>query len=174
MQQLSKYLCLILLLSVASSCSTRKSTFFTRAFHNTTTHYNWYFNGEEAIKTSVKKLNNKHVDNYNQLLQIYPLGEEKDAQSLKPKLDKAIKKGATAISRHSILIKGKEHNKWVDDCYLMIAKAYFYQREYVKSIEAFRFISRQFEGTKTDYQAKLWLIKCYINNNDLSRPHQSF
>ena len=50
----------------------------------------------------------------------------------------------------------------------MIAKAYFYQREYVKSIEAFRFISRQFEGTKKDYQAKLWLIRCYINNNDLS------
>ena len=167
MQQPSKYLCLFLLLCVASSCSTRKSTFFTRAFHNTTTHYNWYFNGEEAIKTSVKKLKNKHEDNYNSLLQIYPLGTERDAQSVKPKLDKAIKKGATAISRHSILIKGKEHNKWIDDCYLMIAKAYFYQREYVKSIEAFRFISRQFEGTKTDYQAKLWLIRCYINNNDL-------
>ena len=78
------------------------------------------------------------LEDYNQLLPIFPIGTEKDAQSITPSLDKAIKKGAKAISRHSIFIKGEEHNRWVDDCYLMIAKSYFFQREYVKAIEAFR------------------------------------
>ena len=85
-----------------------------------------------------------------------------------PSLDKAIKKGAKAISRHSIFIKGEEHNRWVDDCYLMIAKSYFFQREYVKAIEAFRFISRQFKGTEIDFEAQLWLCRSYIDKGDLS------
>lgn len=157
-----------LLLILLSACSTRKSTFLSRAYHNTTTHYNWYFNGKENIKASVKKLEAKHEEDYNEIIPIYPLGSEKDAQSVVPKMDKAIKKGATAISRHSILLKGEEHNRWVDDCYLMIAQAYFYQREYVKSIEAFRHISRQFRGSYVDYEARVWLIRCYVDSKDLS------
>ena len=99
------------LVAILTGCSTRKSTFLTRAFHNTTTHYNWYFNGKEAIKLGVKKLNNRHQEDYNQTIPIYPLGSEKDAQSVGPAMDKAIKKGAKAISRHSIFIKGEEHNR---------------------------------------------------------------
>ena len=111
MQQTSKYLFTLFFLAVFISCSTNKSTFFTRAFHNTTTHYNWYFNGEETLKSSIKKLEEKHKEDYNQLLPIFPVGTEKDAQSVTPSLDKAIKKAAKAISKHSIYIKGKEHNR---------------------------------------------------------------
>ena len=168
MRKSLKYLFFLILPCVFNACSTKKSTFFTRAFHNTTTHYNWYFNGEETLKKSIKKLEENHQEDFNQLLPIFPIGTEKDAQSITPSLDKAIKKGAKAISRHSIFIKGEEHNRWVDDCYLMIAKSYFFQREYVKAIEAFRFISRQFKGTEIDFEAQLWLCRSYIDKGDLS------
>lgn len=168
MRKSLKYLFFLAITCVFSSCSTKKSTFFTRAFHNTTTHYNWYFNGEETLKNAIKKLEEKHQEDYNQLLPVFPIGTEKDAQSITPSLDKAIKKGAKAISRHSIFIKGEEHNRWVDDCYLMIAKSYFFQREYVKAIEAFRFISRQFKGTEIDFEAQLWLCRSHIDKGDLS------
>ena len=174
MRQSLKYLFFLVFLCVFTACSTKKSTFFTRAFHNTTTHYNWYFNGEETLKSSIKKLEEKHQEDYNQLLPIFPIGTEKDAQSITPSLDKAIKKGAKAISRHSIFIKGEEHNRWVDDCYLMIAKSYFFQREYVKAIEAFRFISRQFKGTEIDFEAQLWLCRTYIDKGDLSSAELLF
>ena len=168
MRKSLKYLFFFIIPCVFNACSTKKNTFFTRAFHNTTTHYNWYFNGEETLKKTIKKLEEKHQEDYNQLLPIFPIGTEKDAQSVTPSLDKAIKKGAKAISRHSIFIKGEEHNRWVDDCYLMIAKSYFFQREYVKAIEAFRFISRQFKGTEIDFEAQLWLCRSYIDKGDLS------
>ena len=174
MGQSLKYLFFIVFLCVFTACSTKKSTFFTRAFHNTTTHYNWYFNGEETLKGAIKKLEEKHQEDYNQLLPIFPIGTEKDAQSITPSLDKAIKKGAKAISRHSIFIKGEEHNRWIDDCYLMIAKSYFFQREYVKAIEAFRFISRQFKGTEIDFEAQLWLCRSYIDKGDLSSAELLF
>jgi len=174
MGQSLKYFFSLFFICVFTACSTKKSTFFTRAFHNTTTHYNWYFNGEEVLKKSIKKLEEKHQEDYNQLLPIFPIGTEKDAQSIAPALDKAIKKGAKAISRHSIFIKGEEHNKWIDDCYLMIAKSYFFQREYVKAIEAFRFISRQFQGTEIDFEAQLWLCRSYVDKGDLSSAELLF
>ena len=174
MQPTLKYLFVLFFLAVFTSCSTNKNTFFTRAFHNTTTHYNWYFNGEETLKSSIKKLEEKHQEDYNQLLPIFPIGTEKDAQNISPSLDKSIKKAAKAISRHSIFIKGKEYNRWVDDCYLMIAKSYFFQREYVKAIEAFRYISRQFQGTEVDFEAQLWLCRSYIDKGDLSSAELIF
>ena len=83
-------------------------------------------------------------------------------------MDKVVKKAAKAISLHSINLKGEEHNRWIDDCYLMIAKAYFYQREYIKAIEALRHIKRQFEGQYVDFEAQLWLCRTYIAQGDLS------
>ena len=65
-----------------------------------------------------------------------------------------------------MLIKGKEYNKWVDDCYLLIGKAYFYKKEYIKSVEAFRLVSRQFEGQKSHFEAKIWLIRAFTELNE--------
>ena len=84
MSQSLKYLFLLVLSCVFTACSTKKSTFFTRAFHNTTTHDNWYFNGEEKLKSAIKKLEEKHQEDYNQILSIFPTGTEKDAQSVTP------------------------------------------------------------------------------------------
>ena len=52
---------------------------FLQTFHNTTTHYNWYFNGEETLKKSIKKLEENHQEDFNQLLPIFLL-ERKDTE----------------------------------------------------------------------------------------------
>ena len=163
---------LILLLGVfalfISACKTTKSTFFTRSFHKTTTHYNWYFNANETYKRAVQDFEKGHKEDYNQLLPIFVTPSEKEVKSISAQMDRAIKKSATAIDKHSILIKGIEHNSWIDDCYLLIGKSYFYKREYAKAIQAFSFVVRQFEGLEIAYQASLWLARTYINNKDLS------
>ena len=150
------------------SCKTTKNKFFNKAYHKTTTRYNWYFNAKESYKSGVNRLVTQHKDDFNELLSIYPLGTDKDAQSISPQMDKSLKKCAQAITKHSMLIKGKEHNRWIDDCYLLIGKAYFYKKEYIKSVEAFRLVRRQFEGLTSSYEAKIWLVKSFIEVNDLS------
>jgi tetratricopeptide (TPR) repeat protein len=67
-----------------------------------------------------------------------------------------------------MLIKGVAHNRWIDDCYLLIGKSYFYKKEYIKAIEAFRLVSRQFEGLTTAYEAQIWLIKSFVESKDFS------
>jgi len=157
---------LVFLLVLIGSCKTTKNTFLNRNFHNTTTRYNWYFNANENYKAGVKKLQEQHKDDFNQLLRIYPLGTKTEAQAVAPQMDKALKKCAKAISKHSMLIKGKEHNRWIDNSYLLIGKSYFYKQEYIKAIEAFRLVSRQFVGDITSYEAFIWLINTYVEVKD--------
>jgi tetratricopeptide (TPR) repeat protein len=159
---------LLLTFFFLGSCKTTKNKFFNKAYHKTTTRYNWYFNAKESYKSGVNRLETQHKDDFNELLSIYPLGTDKDAQSISPQMDKALKKCAQAISKHSMLIKGKEYNRWIDDCYLLIGKAYFYKKEHIKGVEAFRLVSRQFEGLTSSYEAKIWLVKSFVEANDLS------
>jgi tetratricopeptide (TPR) repeat protein len=159
---------LLFVLFVLGSCKTTKNKFFNRSYHKTTTRYNWYFNANESYKSGVKVLETQHKDDFNELLSVYPLGTKKEAQSVAPQMDKALKKCAQAISKHSMLIKGVEHNRWIDDCYLLIGKSYFYKKEYIKAIEAFRLVSRQFEGLTTAYEAQIWLIKSFVESKDFS------
>jgi tetratricopeptide (TPR) repeat protein len=151
---------------ILPSCSTRKSTFFTRSYHNTTTKYNWYFNGNESFKADVKKLEKSKKDDFNQILPIFILPSQNEVQSISSSMDRAIKKCASAIAKHSILIKGKEHNKTIDDTYLLIGNAYFYKRDFIKAIEAYSFTAKQFEGLYTAYQANINLAKAYVLNKD--------
>ena len=159
---------LVFLLVLLGSCKTTKNTFLNRNFHNTTTRYNWYFNANESYKSGVKKLQEQNKDDFNQLLSVYPLGTKKEAQSVSPQMDKALKKCATAINKHSMLIKGKEYNRWIDNSYLLIGKSYFYKQEYIKAVEAFRLVSRQYLDDITSYEAFIWLINTYVEMNDFS------
>ena len=157
---------LLLAFFFLGSCKTTKNKFFNKAYHKTTTRYNWYFNAKESYKSGVNRLETQHKDDFNELLSIYPLGTDKDAQSISPQMDKALKKSAQAINKHSMLIKGNEYNRWIDDCYLLIGKAYFYKKEHIKGIEAFRLVSRQFKGLTSSYEAKIWLVKSFVEAND--------
>ena len=167
-KSLAKVYFLMLTFFFLGSCKTTKNKFFNKSFHETTTRYNWYFNAKESYKSALNRLETQHKDDFNEILSIFPLGTDKDAQSISPQMDKALKKCAQAISKHSMLIKGKEYNRWIDDCYLLIGKAYFYKKEHIKGIEAFRLVSRQFEGLTSSYEAKIWLVKSFIESNDLS------
>ena len=109
-----------------SSCSNRKNNFFSRSYHNTTTHYNWYFNANESFKSGVKKFEENQKTDFNKPLPIFQLPSKDNNEGASFGMDKAIKKSANAINKHSMLIRGEEHNNWVDDCYLIIGKLYQY------------------------------------------------
>ena len=159
---------------VLPSCSTRKSTFFTRTYHHTTTKYNWYFNGNESYKAGVKKLEKSKKEDFNQILPIFILPSQNEVQSVSSSMDRAIKKGASAIAKHSMLIKGVEHNKTIDETYLLIGNAYLYKRDYLKAIEAFSFTAKQFEGLTTSFQASINLARAYVLNKDLASAELVF
>jgi hypothetical protein len=95
------YLSAILLLGVWQ-CSTEKNRFINRTYHNTTAHYNGYFNAREAIKEQLKNYRNGFKDNYEEVLPVIVYANENDSKNFYAVMDTSIKKCATVIKRHSM------------------------------------------------------------------------
>jgi tetratricopeptide (TPR) repeat protein len=154
------------LLLFSTGCSTKKKTWVSRTFHNTTAKYNGYFNGKESIKLGVKKLEENFVDDYTAILPVFKTGDLKKSKKTHSYMDKAIKKGSIVIQRHSINIKGKEYCKWIDDNYFMVGKSYFYKGEFDEAIKTFSFIKNEYKINEIRFDASLWLIRSLIEKKD--------
>ena len=113
--------CLLLSsLLILISCSTHKARWGNIQYHNTTCHYNVWWNGNESLKEGRKTLATTAVDDYTRLLPPEQLGTEENAHSIYPQMDRAIEKGIKGIKKHSIYLKGVEHVPYIKECYLKI------------------------------------------------------
>ena len=164
---LNIFLAVVLLFS--TGCSTKKKTWVSRTFHNTTAKYNGYFNGKESIKLGVKKLEENFVDDYTTILPVFKTGDLKKSKKTHSYMDKAIKKGSIVIQRHSIKIKGKEYCKWIDDNYFIVGKSYFYKGEFDEAIKTFSFIKNEYKKNEIRFDASLWLIRSLVEKKDFMR-----
>ena len=144
-----------------SGCSTKKKNFLSRGYHNLTAKYNVYWNGKEAMKDGVNKLERSHSDNYEEILEVFPVGTSESAKSVYSEMDRAIEKGGLTIAKHSMLIKGREYVASIDDAYMLIGKAHFYKRDYVLGLEMFDYVIKQYKKNDIRFDGYLWLIRTY-------------
>ena len=96
---------LTVLVILFSGCSTKKKTWFHRAYHNTTAKYNGYYNGSQSLEKGIKKIHEKNKDDYTTILSVFPEKNLKTKKQAHPFMDKGVKKGSLVIQRHSIKIK---------------------------------------------------------------------
>ena len=155
---------------VGISCSTEKNALLNKAFHYTTTKFNGYFHGREALKLAKKNLEKNHVDNFEEILEIYRYGSKEQAQAEFSNLDRAISKASKMIENHSMKFKEKsvvvEKNNMIDDCYFLLAQARFFKMQYDSTEQTYKFIINQFKKSKLYYPAHIELIKTYIQKKN--------
>ncbi len=168
----------IFVVSLFSGCSVEKNTRTSRAFHNVTSHYNVYFNGKESVKSGLEKINQNIDDDYTCILPVYKSSSPSAAKLVKSDMDNAVVKASKLIEVHSITAKPKrkraggsrkyqefaskeEFNDWVDDSYILMGEAYFYEQNYNAAITNFSYVVRKFSEEETKYEAFVWLIRCY-------------
>lgn len=144
------------------SCSTKKNTFTSRTYHNLTTHYNIYWNGNESFKSGKNELTESVADNYNFILPVYNYGTAIESKKISSSMDRAIDKAGTAIPRHSLYFRNVEYNKWIDDCYLLIGKAQFYKQDYFNSRRTMEYLMKQYAGTPTELEASIWYMRTFL------------
>ena len=116
-------------------------------------------------------------NDFTRLLPIYKESDPSAAQMVKSDMDIAVLKCSKLIEIHSITKKPKrkkkrtrkyqefaskeEFNKWIDDSFLLIGKAYFYQHNFMAAIDNFAYVTRKFPDEDTYYHAQVWLIRSY-------------
>lgn len=151
---------LLLLALLAASCSTEKAKWGNIKYHNTTCHYNVWWNGNESLKAGKQKLRKQAVDDYTQLIPVENIGTDDVARSLNPEFDRAIEKGVKGVKKHSIYIKGVEHVPYIKECYLMTAYATFYKHDYVSTANTCNILISQFSGTHAGDEGAVLLARC--------------
>lgn len=156
------FLLLIAAAVLITSCSTKKNTIFSRAYHNTTAHFNGYYNGTLKLKEGIDKLADMHVDKYDRILSIFRYGDIQKAKSIFPEMDEVIKKSSLVIQRHSINLQGKEHCRWIDENWLLIGKAQFFKHDYFSAMETFDYVASSYPDNPSRYEAMIWQAQTNI------------
>lgn len=163
---------LILSLILIAGCSTKKSTWLTRAYHNTTSKYNGYFNAREIMKEKEEELRVNYNDDYTQVLPIFIFPDEEKSQALYPPMDNVIDKCSEVIERHSIYLRKKEHINWIDDSYFLIGKARLYKHEFGLAEETFLYVYQGYKRIPERYKGLNWLIRTFIETEQYDKAEE--
>lgn len=154
------------LLLAFSACSTKKDKFLNRNFQALNTKYNVLFNGDLALEQGKIELRETYRDNFWEVLPIerMQLSEEdiEPGDTRNPNFERAEDKSIKAIQKRSMLIGGVERNYQIDEAYLLLGKARYYDQRFVPALEAFNYILYKYPESDKIYEAKIWREKTNI------------
>lgn len=167
-------LLLIFLTFLGLSCSRKKDKFINRNFHAVTAEFNALYNGYNALEEGKSTLNDAYFDNYWEVLPIERMQIFEDivlpGQSKNENFTRAEEKAAKAIQKHSMNIDGKEKNPQMDEAYLLLGKARYFDQRFIPALEALNYILYKYPASDKINQAKVWREKTNIrlDNNELA------
>ena len=165
--------CLFLVIAF-SGCSRKKDKFINRGWHAVGTEYNILYNGGLALEQGKREVAGSYNENFWNILPVERMqisdeillpGTVKN-ESFKLAEEKATK----AIQKHSMLIEGKEQNPQIDEAYLMLGKARYFDQRFFPALEAFNYILYKYPASNTINHAQIWREKTNIRlqNNELA------
>lgn len=150
-----------------AACSRKKNTFLNRNVHAVTTEYNTLYNGNLAFDDGKEQLAYGFRDNFWEILPVERINIE-EAETKAPGASKnadfnrAEEKAAKAIQKHSMYIDGKEHNPQIDEAYMLLGKARYYDGRFIPAMDAFNFILDRYPTSNNINVAKVWKAKTNI------------
>lgn len=163
----------VLLALLAGGCSKEKDRFLNRAYHRLTSRDNGWFNANEKLKETVAGIEKVYVDDFDKVLPLFVYGTEEQAKGAGGDLEKCIEKCSLVIERHSMDIKGKQRNSWIDDAYFVIGRSYFYKRAWFDAQRTFDYIGRRFKDQNRQYEAKVWLARTLMETEQYARAQST-
>jgi tetratricopeptide (TPR) repeat protein len=134
-----------------------------RNSHALSTKYNILYNGQVGLDKGVKEIKSNSDDDFWKRLPIEKMQIVEDFTSTtKPKntnFELAEAKATKAIQKHSMNIGGREKNTQIDEAYLMLGKARYYDQRFVPALDAFNYILYKYPNSSKIYEAKIWREK---------------
>lgn len=158
------------------SCSTTKKGFFNKEYHSLTTKFNVLFNATEAFSVGETILKEAFEEDFSSLLPVEPInlrGESIDNTTIVPGFERAEEKAVKAIQKHSIKLDEIQYNRQIDDAYLILGKARYFDRRFFPALEAFNFLLENGASPQIFTEGRIWREKTNIrlNNFELAREN---
>ena len=160
----NKYTIVALLLVFIMACSTKKNKWVNRNFQSLNTKFNVLYHSDVALEKGVFDLKSQYSDNFWEILPVERLSviEENTLPGRKSKnanFDRAEEKATKAIQKRSMNIDGKERNSQVDEAYLNLGEARYYEQRFIPALEAFNYILDKYPDSDKIFLAKIWREK---------------
>ncbi len=134
-----------------------------RNSHALSTKYNILYNGGIGLEKGLKSIQSNNQDNFWKTLPIEKMQfDENFSEGEKTKnadFELAETKATKAIQKHSMNIGGRERNYQIDEAYLMLGKARYYDQRFIPALEAFNYILYKYPNSSNIYTAKIWREK---------------
>lgn len=171
---LIKYSFTVCFFLILIACSVKKDKFINRNFHAVTTEYNVLYNGNLALEKGLQELKVTYKDNFWEVLPVERTSDIEEVvlpgQTKSKNFERAEEKAVKAIQKHSMNIAGTEKNPQMDEAYLLLAKARYYENRFIPALEALNYILYKYPLSDRIYHAKVWREKVNIrlDNEDLA------
>ena len=153
-----------------AACSRKKNTFLSRNFHAVTAEYNTLYNGNLAFEDGKEELATTFRDNFWEILPVERIDLNENAtlpgESKNPNFSRAEEKAAKAIQKHSVYVNQKEHNPQIDEAYMLLGKARYYDERFIPAMDAFNFILDRYPTSNNITNANVWKAKANIRLNN--------
>ncbi|QIE59940.1 hypothetical protein G5B37_10300 [Rasiella rasia] len=164
----------LLAILMLAACSRKKNTFMSRNFHAVTAEYNTLYNGGVAFDSGKEELALTYRDNFWEILPVERITIKEDidmpGEKGDPSFNKAEEKATKAIQKHSMYIDGQEYNPQIDEAYMLLGKARYFDQRFVPAQDAFNFILNRYPTSNNINRAKVWKAKTNIrlDNEDIA------
>lgn len=162
----SKYILFFGAAIFAIGCSTKKDKFINRKYHAMSTKYNVMYNGNNALVAGVKELKTNLKDNYWEVLPVErmqrPPEEMEPTDRRNANIERAETKAVKAIQKHSMDIGGQERNPQMDEAYLLLGEARYYDNRFIPAMEAFNYVLYKYPKSSAIDEVKVWREKTNI------------
>lgn len=168
---------IILLTLTLAGCSVEKNTGSSRFYHSLISKYNIWFNGNEAYKAGLEKIKTSHRDDYSTILPLFLHSSPEAARAATSDMERAIQKASKVIALHSITARPeekrrraaderseefynrREYNEWVDDAYILMAKAQFHQKNFMAARSSFSYATSIANDPDIVTEAGIWMAR---------------
>lgn len=142
------------LISVA--CSSTKDTFVNRTYHNTTARYNAHYYSSMLIAELEEKIKDAHNEDFSKVLPIFYPIDSTLIQDNKELLKDVRYFSSRAIDWHKI-------SKWVDDNYLLLGFADYYEAKFDDSSNTFRYLNVNSKKKSIRHRALIQLMRQFVD-----------
>ncbi len=163
----SHFFHLIWLILLVPACSSQSSLWSSKAFHNTTAHYNGYYYAKDEISKIENTILQSQKDDYNSILKLYPRIDSTLAKGYDKEIQETVKMASLAIQRHP-------NSKWVDDCYILVGKARLYSLDWGNAIQTFKFVNTKGKKANDRHEAIVQLARTFVEHHEFNNAEAAF